>query len=123
MKHIPLLLLNLGLGGGTLLAQTDASAGSDEFLPPRKIIFKTGPEVHYVVVFDTLPRVDPDEVNYRILYDEKHTPDMGVISFNGPSTFWVIGFDLNNKPVTNLQYIQNHASFPIHLLPPIKPKL
>ena len=123
MKHILHLLLSFGLGGGTLLAQTDASPGTHEFLPPRKIIFKTGAEVHYVVVFDTLPRVDPDEVNYRILYDEKHTPDMGVISFNGPSTFWVIGFDLNNKPVTNLQYIQNHASFPIHLLPPINPKL
>ena len=92
---------------------------SIDYLAPRKIVFETGPEVHHVVIFDTIARVDPNEVNYRILYDEEHTPDQGVISFRAPPTFFVIGFDLNNRPVTNLQVVQNHVPFPIHLLPPL----
>ena len=107
------------LVAGPVLSQSNSDPPSD-YLAPRKIVFETGPEVHSVVVFDTIPRVDPNEVNYRILYDEEHTSDQVVISFRAPPNFFVIGFDRNNRPVTNLQVVQNHVPFPIHLLPPPK---
>ena len=119
MKNLPTPIALRCLTAGSVLSQSNSDPPSD-YLAPRKILFETGPEVHHVVVFDTIARVDPNEVNYRILYDEEHTPDQGVISFRAPPTFFVIGFDLNNRPVTNLQIVHNHVPFPIHLLPPPK---
>ena len=119
MKNLLPPIALLCLTAGSVLSQSNSDPPSD-YLAPRKIVFKTSPEVHTVVIFDTIPRVDPDEVNSRILYDEEHTPDQEVISFRAPPTFFVIGFDLNNRPVTNLQVVHNHVPFPIHLLPPPK---
>ena len=119
MKKLLLPTAVLFLLAGLGLSQSNSDPPSD-YLAPRKIVFETGPEVHHVVIFDTIPRVDPNEVNYRILYDEEHNPDQGIISFRAPPTFFVIGLDLNNRPVTNLQVVRNHVPFPIHLLPPPK---
>ena len=49
------------LVAGPVLSQSNSDPPSD-YLAPRKIVFETGPEVHSVVVFDTIPRVDPNEV-------------------------------------------------------------
>ena len=46
------------LVAGPVLSQSNSDPPSD-YLAPRKIVFETGPEVHSVVVFDTIPRVDP----------------------------------------------------------------
>lgn len=119
MKKLLLPTAVLFLLAGPGQSQSNSDPPSD-YLAPRKIVFETGPEVHHVVIFDTIPRVDPNEVNYRILYDEEHNPDQGIISFRAPPTFFVIGLDLNNRPVTNLQVVRNHVPFPIHLLPPPK---
>ena len=119
MKNLLFPTAVLCLLAGPVLSQSNSDPPSD-YLAPRKIVFETMPEEHQVVIFDTIPRVDPNKVNYRILYDEQHTPDQGVISFRGPPKFFVIGLDLNNRPVTELQVIQNHVPFPIHLLPPPK---
>ena len=43
----------------------------------RRVILETGPEVHTVMVFDTLPRIRSDELNIRIHYWERHMPQMG----------------------------------------------
>ena len=59
----------------------------------RRVILETGPEVHTVMVFDTLPRIRSDELNIRIHYWERHMLQMGPISFIGPKNCFVVGFD------------------------------
>lgn len=48
-------------------SETESEA-SKEVFALRRVILETGPEVHTVMVFDTLPRIRSDELNLRIHY-------------------------------------------------------
>ena len=94
-------------------SETEAEAPKVGFAL-RRVILETGPEVHTVMVFDTLPRIRSDELNLRIHYWERHMPQMGPISFIGPKNCFVVGLDEQRQLATSLQAIHNLDAFPTY---------
>ena len=92
-------------------AETEAST---EGFALRRFILETGPKVHTVMVFDTLPRIRSDELNIRIHYWERHMPQMGPISFNGPKNCFIVGLNEQRQLATSLQAIHNLDAFPTY---------
>ena len=125
MKNTPLLLPLILTAVAAVAAVTECAAqmeylerfeskASTEGFALRRVILETGPEVHTVMVFDTLPRIRSDELNLRIHYWERHMPQMGPISFMGPKNCFVVGLDEQRQLATSLQAIHNLDAFPTY---------
>lgn len=81
----------------------------------RRIIIDTLSDVKSIAIFDTIGDVNSDQFRVRVLYHEEHHPGTGAIYFEGPTSFFAIGLDERNNPITGVLPIQNIGTFPIHL--------